>query len=614
MALTPEQFERLKRLALQKSLKSREGIDTGQGFLKETIGDIGETVVGVAREFGKAGEDIVSEIGSVSETKTVSEALRRPVSIGAAAFRGSSRAFGEAIIGVGKILTPQSLEDKVSGIVGEIGKSIAKKPFTQELIQKYAALPEDTRKDINNALGFSEGLAEILTLGAASKISRPIIKSAIKAVEQATKRTVQTVGKVTGPVTSRIAKLSPLQKIRDFRTKLNPQTEEQFIDSAKAAINDSFVGNTTTRNKLDDLASHFSSKGDEVTREDLVDRFAREGFMPSEAGKLADSRGIFKLIADKQDRIINAMNPVLETIPELTKLSDLKIGAKNIVRDSPSIIADFEKANSQIDKLFKNLEAKFGKDTLNAVEINQIRKEMNKITRAFRDDVFKQDAANAIGSAVRSRLDDIAPKITIANKRWGELQQFHEMARVFHNQPIDIGVFGSSFGRLAITLGAGSAGFQITGPGGLVLAGILATFGGNAFAQLLRNKRFSQKLKDSLIRLAQQDDEIVEQLIKQADEANREMLERVLLKGPAETPIIVPPFLEPTGQREFIERALREIEEQTTRSEIQKVLQNQARRFTSRDAFIKSVRGNPAWLNKFEQAGTTPESIAGIVF
>ncbi|HEC64772.1 MAG TPA: hypothetical protein ENI23_05740 [bacterium] len=69
------------------------------------------------------------------------------------------------------------------------------------------------------------------------------------------------------------------------------------------------------------------------------------------------------------------------------------------------------------------------------------------------------------------------------------------------------------------------------------MAGIAAKLGGDAIAQMLRNKAFGAKARELLIQSIQRDDAIVQKLISEAEQANRELLERVLLPPPGKTTI-----------------------------------------------------------------------------
>lgn len=535
MALSPEKFERLKTLVLQQG-KQAGGViggKGGEGFIEETGKDIISAFKKPGEKFFKAGEKVSEELFKVKDTKTVEEAVRRPITIGAELFRGGARGFGEAVIGGLKIITPKSIEEQASGIMEEIGKKIGEQPITQELISKYNALPPDTKQDVDNILGYAEGLGEILgTKGgteAIRRLSKPIVETAIDAVEKAALVTVRGTRGIKSRALELTDKIIPT-KIREINKKLNPKDATEATNSLKTIYKDSFVSDKPSiNNKLDDLASTQSLRGNKVTPDDLLRGLAETGYVPRVEGKLAKFDDAFDDINLRQERIVNAIDGVLETIPELTTLDELKNWALGVIKKSPQLIGQRSKSGAELNRFFEDFALEFGDKGLSAKDVNRIRVAMNQRTKAFTEDVFVQDVADSIADAARARLDDIAPSVRLANEQYGRLVSIKKTMDIFHNKPIDVGILGSQLGRYLAVMGAGQVGLGVTGPGGLVIAGIIAHFGGDAFAQLLRNKKFNQKLLGQIVNAVKKDDEIVERLIKEADSANKEILERILL-------------------------------------------------------------------------------------
>ena len=153
MALTTEQFEKLKELALEKQRESR-GLTTKPGFLQETGQDIRETISGVVGEFRTAGERITET--ALDKELTFGQKARGII---AETFRRPARAFGEAIIGAGKILLPQRAEEAISRGVEKVATKVGETEFVQNLVEKYQALPPETKREVDNILGVTEGLA-----------------------------------------------------------------------------------------------------------------------------------------------------------------------------------------------------------------------------------------------------------------------------------------------------------------------------------------------------------------------------------------------------------------------------------------------------------------------
>jgi len=268
---------------------------------------------------------------------------------------------------------------------------------------------------------------------------------------------------------------------------------------------------------------------------------AEEGYIPIVDGKLAKFGRVIDDLSERQARLAEAINPLLATVPERTPLSLLKKKARRVLIDSPQVGADLNKSLRELDRFFESFEVKFG-DDLSAPTVNDIRIEMNNKTRAFGDDAFKQDTADAVADAARARIDELAPSgiVRQTNAEIGRLFGLKRTASILDNQIINVGVFGGQLGRYIGVVGASGIGFAAAGPGGLVVAGIAAHYGGEVVATLLRNRRFSEKTRQLIIQGIKQDKELVQKLIQETEGANKAFLERVLLPGPEQTAIPQP--------------------------------------------------------------------------
>lgn len=612
MALTEQEkqiveFGKNENKSREEILDALEGFRTaqrGQTRIRETVEDIRETVGEVVGQFRVAGEKIV-------ETATAKDLdiLEKTLGIGAEVFRRGSRVFGETVIGIGKVLLPQSIEDKISGIVGEVGQFIGEQPITQDLISRYNALGPEERRNVDNVLGFAEGLADIFTFRAAGTISRKAISVAVKGVDGASKLTKRT---------TRLIRNTTPKSIRSFHNRLTPGSREAAVSSLSDSYIKSFVVDSPSVNRMLEKQARGRTRADgtKVTKENLVRGLAEEGYIPIVEGKLAKFDRVIDNLSERQARIAESIDPLLATVPQITTLSSLRSRAAQVLRGSPQIGADLTASLKELDRFFDSFKTKYG-DNLSALEVNEIRKQMNRRTRAFGDDAFKQDTADAVADATRIRIDEIVESgiVRQANAEIGKLFGLKRTAEIFNNRTINVGVFGGQMGRYIGVVGASGIGFTAGGPGGLVVAGIAASYGGEVVAKILRDRAFSNKIRKVIIEGIKQDDEIVKRLIAEAEGANKAFLERVLLPSPAETPIPLPVRrFDPIREKQFVERAIKEIEAQATRSKMQFTLQDQAKRFKSKETFIKTVQNNPSWLKKFEEAGTTLESIAGIVF
>ena len=495
---------------------------------QETFGDIKETVSGVGREFKTAGEEIV-------KTATSDIPLHEKVlGVGAKAFRGGSRAFGELVIGAGKSVLPQTTEDKIARIVEEAGQKIGESPATQNLMQRYNSLTPSAKRNVDNALGFAEGLSEIFTFRLGGKLGRKTIQTAVEAVEKAaegSKHATQTIRNTTPNV------------IKNFLRRAPPGTKEAATEALTDAYKKSFVvDNVAVNRALDQQARELSHGAIKYSKDDSLVGLAKDGYMPVVEGKLASFDNVIDDISARQGRLAEAIDPLLATVPERTTLTQLKNKAAQVLRRSPQVGAQLKKSLRELDSFFDSFQTKYGND-LSALEVNDIRKEMNRRTKAFGDEMFMQDTADAVADATRARIDEMVPDglVRQTNAEIGRLFGLQRTAEILNNRAINIGILGGQVGRLVSTMGASGIGLNVGGPGGFVIAGIVAHYGGEVVAQILRNRRFDPRLRQVIIEGIKQDDELVQRLIKEAEGANKEALERLMLPAPAETPIPQPP-------------------------------------------------------------------------
>ena len=146
----------------------------------ETLGDLKQAYIGIGEQLNIAGEKIHETFKDDSLTR--GEQLRTS---GAAAFKGGARAFGEGVMGLFKTVTTGEQEEAVAGKVGETAQSVVETAPVQDLFERYNKLSPDVKREVDNALGFSEGLVEILTLGTIPRVARPVLDSVISAAEKA---------------------------------------------------------------------------------------------------------------------------------------------------------------------------------------------------------------------------------------------------------------------------------------------------------------------------------------------------------------------------------------------------------------------------------------------
>ncbi len=205
----------------------------------------------------------------------------------------------------------------------------------------------------------------------------------------------------------------------------------------------------------------------------------------------------------QRDEIMGAYETLARSHREVTRLDDLEQQAIAALRNHPTTITgELSSAEARLAQLFENYRRANPSGEVDPVGLTKILREVNKQTRAYdsKEGLFQQDTHNAIGSAIRQRLDSIDPNFSEINKQWGHLTDMRQTMQTLQDRPIDMPYFASAAGRYYGTvLGAGMGGLGAgTGSGSLVIAGVLATLGADAMASIIRKQRFPNKLRQRL--------------------------------------------------------------------------------------------------------------------
>jgi len=239
MALSNEEFDRLKGLIgerQQPNLSGFSGSQQGYSF-KEAGQDfmqMGEGIIGAAKETFKKQQQ------AFSSDQPLASKLTQAIGIGAG---GASKVFGEAVIGGGKMLLPQSSEESIkSGVQSAVAPIVQSQPV-QNLISKYESLDENTKRDVDSLLGIGSFVADIAGLGIAGKGAKAIGEVAEQGGKQVFKTSVEVASKLKQIGSAKTVKIadSIIPIPETVKTTLKRTTPEQFskyIDEAKNAVID----------------------------------------------------------------------------------------------------------------------------------------------------------------------------------------------------------------------------------------------------------------------------------------------------------------------------------------------------------------------------------------
>ena len=407
-----------------------------QGAVAETFSDVKETVVGVGKQFGKAGEEIVA---TVSDKKL--NPFEKIVQVGADAFRGASRAFGETVIGAGKTVLPQETEEAIGSEVTKIGKGLAQTQGVKDLMSVYSSLDPETKRNVDNALGFGEGLAEILTGGVASRVTKPIVKAGRETVGSVGRIASETADSLVGIVdkgTTGIQKatsatLDPT-KIMQRVARISKGKQAAFEKQAGQSVGSYLVDNgifgdideiTTqlfdkfqkSRQVADDslakLKGNFKAKPVETALQTLFERETRV----SSPGALSKD---FARVRQLQQKY-NAEGLNMSEINEVKRIYERNIKVDYLKSQNPEGVAKATSLDTALREWQFAQAEKLGLKNLNDINKN------TRLSKQLLDDLGKEYAGSAGNNAVTltdwiilSGLDPTAISAFIAKKSFSD--------------------------------------------------------------------------------------------------------------------------------------------------------------------------------------------------
>jgi len=269
--------------------------------------------------------------------------------------------------------------------------------------------------------------------------------------------------------------------------------------------------------------------GGPIDESGLVRELAEEGYMPKVEGKLARMRPVIDDLNERINERMKAINTSLEPVQGTRSVNQIIGRAKQQVSESVGI--DQTKALRDLDALGDNIRIKYG-NSLKATDINDLRIQMNKATKAFGKETFAEDAKNILGGVSRTFLDEIAPdqQVRQANIEIAKLGRMRNVSKILNDKPIKVEFWGEALGRFLGTVGGATLGIQVAGPGGLVVAGILANLGSKAVAQIIRKNRFNPKIQETIRKGLLSDEAVLNKLLKESSLEDRGIIKNASRK------------------------------------------------------------------------------------
>lgn len=510
--------------ALDKFRQSKEVKQTEepQNFLEESVEDVKEVGEGITKDFEATTEDI--EEGMDEGDKPASTALQFAGGVG----RTIGSVAGRVVQGAGKLLLPQKAEEAIGDVAQDAVTAAVQTDLGQNLIGEYQELEQnnpEAARNLRAGLGIIDGVATVGTGGLASQAGKKIAKTGITAASKVGKRAAKTGSDLVTKVGDKVP-----SGIKTAFKKVPEGTADEVAEVTARNLQDSLVQSKSPLTKIEDIADNVGK-----TEDALMKDFVKQGGIPKVDGEFARFQDVMKNFEYRQGQLVDGVTRRLSREAETTNLDSIREEARQILETSTDVGKEITKSKKELDRFMDNLKAKFGRDDVNPLEINRIRKQMNRDTKAFNKEIATMDTERAIGDAVRKRIDEITGDNLVrkANQEWMNLENMKKVAKTLNNSKIKVSEFADQLGSMTGTMIAGGIGLTATGgPGGLVIALGAARYGSEALAKFLRNKKFNPDVKKAVTKHVKQDEDLVQKLIKEADEKDKAFLEGRLLPEP----------------------------------------------------------------------------------
>lgn len=436
------------------------------------------------------------------------------------------------------ILEIPVVKDAMEWVAGKVGSTEEGRKLG-EIIKNNPEKSQDIMDIIN-----------IVTLGSAKELTAPLgkassnlLKSSAESVSNAVTQGAKVVENIDNSITKGVQSVTePVGEVFDksgkaivntkdtvkkIFGKLEPKNYEEAVSSIEDAYKTSFVENKVGINqKLSKLAKETGK-----TPDDLIYTLAKEGIVPEIEGKLAKFDSAYADINAKQSLLWDEIDTALGAFKQRINLDDVRELAHVYLQSSDFVnSAELLNSTKELDRVFESIKMKYG-DDVSLQDLNRINKDMNDITKAHDGEIFRQDTSSVIGNVVKDIIDYNVPSKVIRDARaeYGKMIELEKIIKVFDNQPMDVGVFGTQLGRLGGALALGALTTPVSGAGALAIAGIFATYGGDIMAKILRSNKFNKKAQEMILNELRKQPSVIERLLNETSRENERFLRQKLL-------------------------------------------------------------------------------------
>lgn len=384
MALTQEQIAEYRKKYNITPVGSNIPAPTQSGgySASETFQDIkqtGSNLLNTAKEtFAKTQE---AKQASRSGEQGILRGFAQQAGIG---LGGVAKAVGDVVTGVGKVALSDdgeyAFKKGLSDTITPLAKPVMESDFVKNIGDKYNALPEAQKRDIDAVLGLGSFLSEFGVGGLVKKPITTAVKATVEGAENvigAGLRNADNIAVKAGEMTSGIIDdVAKPENIMQRVARVNPSEQSKFKQISGETVGEYLVNRKIFGNP-------------EKIASDLVKRF--QDSKNSADTALATLKGNFK------------------PTPIKTVLNDL-FNKEKIISSPGALSKDFKRV--------QELKNKFNKDGLNMSEINEVKRlyernvKLDYVKQNLPDGVKK---ANTLDDAVREWQFEQAKKLGLKN-------------------------------------------------------------------------------------------------------------------------------------------------------------------------------------------------------
>lgn len=540
----------------KKSLSSQ--LATGAASL---LTDLPQDVTDLGRGVQRVGGDFLDNARDVFTKEGISLPSRAAGLVSSVVSAGTGLV-GEGVMGGLRAVATPNQEQAVAGMVEEGVNAVADTDAAKSAVSWYDSQDEQTKYNISRLmLPAADLVSTVAPVGVLKGVLNKIRGKATPEVPPVD------IGAKLSDVVARAEQGDASDAVKVVNTTLDEATRAAEVEKLASSLQTSLVGDRKAVNrKLQEQAADMSRGGVLVTQDDLVKALADEGIVPDVRGAMADFSVDIRRLEDRQDELFAAYRPILEQNRANTSIESFADLARTTVKASPQITATLNPTLRQLDDVMNSYRQKFG-DNLTASQIDQISRDANRLSKANKmTDAFQADMYSELGRAARTWLEQNVPDEAFkkTNQEWLRLEQLKNTAEIFQREPIDVGLFGRALGSYVTTLTGATMGMAAGGPVGSVAIAILTKMGGDAFADSLRQIKFSPELRAKLQQRLSRDAKLREELKATATtQENKNLIDDLsrMLPAPKDgyrssVSSGANIFVDPTGKAEIARRGL----------------------------------------------------------